>query len=81
MCVAAVATLQTVADLKEASLGLRGDGDFAGIALYAALFEPAVTSLDLHRLPPSHREGPTFLNVRRRCSTRPRRWRCSCRVA
>jgi hypothetical protein len=61
----AVAALQTVADVKDAPLGLQGEADFAGIALYAALFEPGVASLDLHRLPASHREGPTFLNVRR----------------
>jgi dienelactone hydrolase len=61
----AIATLRTTADLADAPISLQGEGDFAGIALYSALFEPAVVSLDLHRLPASHREGPTFLNVRR----------------
>ena len=37
----------------------------AGVALYAALFEPDVTRLDLYDLPASHRQGPIFLNVRR----------------
>jgi hypothetical protein len=37
----------------------------AGVALYAGLFEPAVERFDLHKLPASHRDGPTFLNVLR----------------
>jgi hypothetical protein len=37
----------------------------AGVALYAALFEPAVTRLHLWNLPRSHAQGPHFLNVLR----------------
>ena len=37
----------------------------AGIALYAALFEREVATLDLWHLPASHCRGPIFLNVRR----------------
>jgi hypothetical protein len=37
----------------------------AVVALYAALFEPNVARLDLWSLPPSHAEGPDFLNVLR----------------
>jgi hypothetical protein len=37
----------------------------AGLALYAAVFEPAITRLELWHPPASHRDGPTFLNVRR----------------
>ena len=37
----------------------------AGVALYAALFEPDITRLDLHNLPSSHRDGPILLNVQR----------------
>jgi hypothetical protein len=48
-----------------APVWLKGRGDMAGIALYAALFEPDVARLDLWELPSSHRQGPTFLNVRR----------------
>ena len=35
------------------------------IALYAAVFEPEVARVDLWHPPASHRDGPTFLNVRR----------------
>jgi hypothetical protein len=52
-------------DLKGAELWLAGKGDMAGIALYAGIFEPGVARLQLTQLPPSHRQGPTFLNVRR----------------
>ncbi len=44
---------------------LRGQGPMAGVALYAALFEPRVQSLDAQDLPASHREGPFLLNVAR----------------
>ena len=32
-------------------------------ALYASLFEPGISGLDLHRMPSSHAEGPDYLNV------------------
>jgi hypothetical protein len=60
-----LAVLRTVGDLKEAPLWLQGKGDMAGIVLYGALFEPDVARLDLWNPPSSHRQGPTFLNVRR----------------
>jgi hypothetical protein len=44
-------------------LSIEASGRFAGIALYAALFEPKVAELDLHDLPASHRNGPELLNV------------------
>jgi hypothetical protein len=62
-----LAVLRTVADLKDAPLWLQGKGDMAGIVLYASLFEPDVARLDLWHPSPSHRQGPTFLNVRRFC--------------
>ena len=37
----------------------------AGVALYASLFEKGIEQLDLTDLPPSHAQGPTFLNVLR----------------
>jgi cephalosporin-C deacetylase-like acetyl esterase len=61
----AVAVLRGVDDLKGVPLSLQGKGEMAGIALYAALFEPDVARLDLYGLPTSHRQGPTFLNVAR----------------
>jgi hypothetical protein len=59
----AVACLQSVKDLNSIPLTLQGKGEMAGVALYAALFEPGVTGLDLWNPPASHRKGPTFLNV------------------
>jgi len=40
-------------------------GDMAGIALYASLFDSDIRRLDLVDLPPTHAKGPTFLNVLR----------------
>ncbi|HSQ54606.1 MAG TPA: hypothetical protein VLM40_02590, partial [Gemmata sp.] len=59
----AIAALAAQEDLKSAQLILHGEHDAAGIALYAGLFEPRVAAFDLWHLPPSHRQGPVFLNV------------------
>jgi hypothetical protein len=59
----AVSAVQAQADLKPAKLTLHGEGESAGVALYAGLFEPTVAAFDLWHLPESHAEGPTFLNV------------------
>jgi dienelactone hydrolase len=61
----ALAALRTVSDLKGSPLWLQGKGEAAGLALYAALFEPDVARLDLWHPPATHMQGPTFLNVRR----------------
>jgi hypothetical protein len=61
----AIAVLRRRADLKGVPLWLQGKGDMAGIVLYAALFEPDISTLDLWHPPASHRHGPIFLNVRR----------------
>lgn len=61
----ALAVLRGVPEFKEVPRWLQGKGDMAGVALYAALFDPDVARLDLFDLPASHRIGPTFLNVRR----------------
>jgi hypothetical protein len=37
----------------------------AGVTLYASLFEPDITRLDLHSPPHNHRDGPTLLNISR----------------
>jgi cephalosporin-C deacetylase-like acetyl esterase len=55
--------------LKGVPVVLQGKNEMAGIALYAALFSPKVDSLELWHLPPSHRQGPTFLNVRKYLDT------------
>jgi hypothetical protein len=59
----AVQCLQGIADIKGVPLTLQGKGDMAGVAVYAALFEPSMFSLDLWQPPVSHRQWPTLLNV------------------
>ncbi len=61
----AVQTLRTVDGCADVPLELQGHHQMAGIALYASLFEPEITRLELHEMPTSHREGPYFLNVTR----------------
>lgn len=61
----AIRALRQALDRDATPLWLEGDGRMAGVALYAALFEPDVAGLDLRALPASHREGPFFLNVQR----------------
>lgn len=59
----AIQAARSVPELAQVAIALEGKGRAAGIALYAALFEPAVGRLDLTKLPASHREGPDLLNV------------------
>ncbi len=61
----AAQTLSALPQMKDVPLWMQGERQAAGMALYAALFEPQVKRLDLWRLPASHREGPYFLNVLR----------------
>jgi hypothetical protein len=60
-----IACLRTVSDVAKVPLWLQGRGEMAGVALYAALFEPEVARLDLWHPSASHHDGPTFLNVAR----------------
>src|SRR5262249_18564690 len=59
----AIAAVLAQPDLKLAKLTLHGERESAGIALYAGLFEPAVSAFDLWHLPASHHDGPILLNV------------------
>jgi len=61
----AIQALRTIDSVREAPVTLKGKGRMAGIALYASLFEPDITRLDLWHLPNTHRDGPIFLNVMR----------------
>ena len=61
----AAEALRSVGHLKETPLWLQSSQTMAGVTLYASLFTPNVTRLDLHDLPKTHRDGPIFLNVRR----------------
>jgi dienelactone hydrolase len=61
----AIQALRAVDGLKNTPIELHAKGDMAGVALYAALFEPPVERLELVGLAKSHRDGPEFLNVLR----------------
>ncbi|MFO0906078.1 MAG: prolyl oligopeptidase family serine peptidase [Pirellulales bacterium] len=60
----AIQALRTT-ELESTPLWLQSRGAMGGVALYASLFEPHIRRLDLHSLPASHRDGPTYLNVQR----------------
>ncbi len=61
----AIQALRSLERTARASLAVHSQQAAAGVALYAALFEPDVGRLDLDGLPPTHRNGPYFLNVQR----------------
>ncbi len=61
----AVKALGSVEGFAQVPLWLQGKREAAGLALYAALFEPSVVRVDLWDLPRSHHEGPMLLNVLR----------------
>jgi len=60
-----VQSVRSIARYKTTPLWLQAEGAMAGVTLYASLFEPDITRLDLWQLPHSHTTGPTFLNVLR----------------
>lgn len=59
----AIQGVREIGGLKEMPLWLQAHRDMAANALYAALFEEGITRLDLHDLPTTHMQGPTYLNV------------------
>jgi dienelactone hydrolase len=61
----AIRAVRSIEGFAEVPIGINANGEMAGIALYAALFEPEVKQLDLRDLSHSHREGPDFFNVLR----------------
>lgn len=61
----AIQQLQSVPGLKSKPLWLRAEGNLAGLALYASLFETGISRLELIRMPVSHQAGPDLLNVLR----------------
>ncbi len=61
----AAQALRKVKGMGNTQLWMQGERNMAGIALYAALFEPNIHRLDLWNLSRTHREGPIFLNVLR----------------
>lgn len=52
-----------LSELERRPLTLRSRGGMGVNALYAALFDPGVGSLNLVELPKSHRNEPDYLNV------------------
>ncbi len=61
----AVHSLRSIDGMSEVPIWLQAEGSMAGIALYTALFEPRIRTIDLYGLPTSHHDGPYFLNVLR----------------
>mgnify|MGYP001210175544 FL=1 len=59
------AALRLVDGLGEVPLWMQGEKTMAGITVYASLFVPNVSRIDLHQLSASHRDGPIYLNVLR----------------
>ena len=60
-----IQALREIEGLDQPDLWLQSSGIMAGNTLYASLFEKNIHRLDLHRLPSSHRIGPTYLNILR----------------
>ena len=56
---------RAIKGLDKAGLQVTADGQAAGFAVYASLFEPAIQRLALNGLPQTHRNGPILLNIRR----------------
>jgi hypothetical protein len=61
----AAQALRSVPSLNDVPLWMQGERLMAGNVLYASLFEPKITRLDLWHLPKSHQQGPYYLNVLR----------------
>jgi hypothetical protein len=57
--------LRGVDGFAKTPLWLQAHGHMAANVLYASLFTPEVTRLDLHDLPTTHMEGPAYLSVMR----------------
>ena len=63
----AIQAVHYVREDDRAKIELSADGTMAVNALYAALFEANVKSLELANLPPSHVVGPDYLGVLKIC--------------
>jgi len=59
----AVQALRAMGGFEDVPIRLEAEGTIGVNALYASLFEPGISGLDLHRMPSSHAEGPDYLNV------------------
>ncbi len=61
----AIQALRAIHSVAEIPVNLNAEDKMAGIALYASLFEPDITNIELVNLPITQLDGPTFLNVMR----------------
>ena len=61
----AMQALRSLESGKDLPVNLQSQRRMAGAVLYASLFEPEVQSLTLVDVPPTHRDGPILLSVRR----------------
>jgi hypothetical protein len=61
----AIQALRTLPGQESTPLWLQSQPGMAGVTLFAALFEPDVSRVDLHGLPGSLRDGPHLLNAQR----------------
>ncbi len=59
----AVQALRSLKGFNDSPLWLEAQGEMGVNVLYASLFEPGISGLDLRRIPFSHMEGPDYLNV------------------
>jgi hypothetical protein len=57
--------LRDIEGMAKVPLWMQAHGTMAANLLYASLYVPEVTRLDLHDLPASHMQGPAYLNVLR----------------
>ena len=61
----AIQALAAIGSTPKLPLAIEGERQAAGWAVHASLWEPNIAQVDLHDLPPSHRDGPILLNVSR----------------
>ena len=61
----AIQALGSLDSIGQVPLILHGKRQAAGWAVHASLWEPNIGRVDLHDLPPNHRNGPILLNVSR----------------
>lgn len=61
----AILALGQIDEVAGVTPTVAAEGKMAGVALYAAVFEPQIAGLDLTDLPTTHRDGPILLNVLR----------------
>lgn len=60
-----IQAIRRISGLEEKPLWIQAEGNMGVNALYASLFEEPVTRMDLHSMPSTHRDGPSYFNVLR----------------